>query len=203
MSTSVKAPESVPPTPPAKKGMQSSTKLVIGIFAFLGLSVISVVLGLFGLFQVSSVVDDEQPPVLETPIADGEWFAFVTVGTDESGAIVPGVDLAEMLSGQEAHDAAVEAGVITEDEDLPNDFFIRNEAVVLELMKFSDDAEIKVISAVDVSSYVDVTAEQLVALYNGTYVGSEVYGVAVGQPIAMDIVVENGEIVSAVAVYLP
>ena len=32
-----------------------------------------------------------------------------------------------MLTGQEAVDAAVEAGYIAPGEDLPNDYFIRNE----------------------------------------------------------------------------
>lgn len=42
----------------------------------------------------------------------------------DSGALT--LEPAEMLSGEEARRAAVEAGVIAEGEDLPNDFFIRD-----------------------------------------------------------------------------
>lgn len=37
------------------------------------------------------------------------------------------IDYAEMLTGDEARAAAVKAGVIAPDEDLPNDYFIRND----------------------------------------------------------------------------
>ncbi|MGB8359793.1 MAG: hypothetical protein WCE80_00170, partial [Acidimicrobiia bacterium] len=93
--------------------------------------------------------------------------------------------------------------VISSDEDLPNDFFIKNDAVVLGSMHFSDNAVIEVISADDVSTHIAVTADELWALFNGTYVGGEVYGVAVGEPIPMDVTIEDGVIISAVAVYLP
>lgn len=37
------------------------------------------------------------------------------------------IDYAEMLTGEEARDAAIEEGLIGPDEDLPNDYFITNE----------------------------------------------------------------------------
>lgn len=183
--------------------MQTSTKWIIGIVGFFALLAITAVLSLLAFFPLTRVEGESPEPVVEAPIADGDWFAFLTVGTDENGEITVGVDLADLLTGQEAHDAAVDAGVITEDEDLPNDFFIKNDAVVLELMQFGSDADIRVISANDVSSHIEVTPEQLAALYNGTYVGGEVYGVAVGEAIPMDVTIVDGEITSAVAVYLP
>lgn len=184
--------------------MKTSTKWIIGIVGFALVAALAAALGVISLlFPVQRVVDGSPEPVVEAPIADGDWFAFVTVGEDETGAITLGVDLAEMLTGQEAHDAAVEAGVISPDEDLPNDFFIKNDAVVLESMHLSDSAVIEVISADDTSTHIDVTPQQLAALFNGTYVGGEVYGVAVGEPIPMDVTIEDGEVTSAVAVYLP
>jgi len=194
----------LPEQQPAQRGMKTSTKWIIGIVGFVLVAALAAVLGVISLiFPVERVVDGSPEPVVEATIADGDWFAFVTAGEDETGAITIGVDLADMLTGQEGHDAAVDAGVISPDEDLPNDFFIKNDAKVLELMHFSDDAVIQVISADDVTAHLDVTPEQLAALYNGTYVGGEVYGVAVGEPVPMNVTIEDGVITSAVAVYLP
>ena len=46
----------------------------------------------------TSVSDPEPVPALP----DGEMFAMVTIGSDETGATTLGVDVAEMLSGEEA-----------------------------------------------------------------------------------------------------
>lgn len=143
-----------------------------------------------------------EPPVVPA-IPDGEWFGLVTVGEDEVGAVTLGVDLAEMLTGQAAHDAAVEAGVIAEGEDLPNDFFIDNPESVLELMHLDDSAAITVLSGVNVANSLLIDAEQLVDLFEGDYVGPPVYGVLAGHPIAMNLVVTDGVVTSASAIYLP
>lgn len=142
-------------------------------------------------------------PSGEQPLADGEYFAYVTVGEDESGAITLGVDLAEMLTGEEARLAAIEAGVIEEGEDLPNDFFIDNPEMVLELVHIADDAEITVISGTDTNQAITIDAAQLGALYEGTYSGEAVYGIVAGLPIAMDLVIDAGVVTEAHAVYLP
>ena len=87
----------------------------IGTLALVALGAVILVLALFSWFPFQ---DDElgtpEPGSAVPAIADGDWFGFVTVGRDESDAITLGVDLAEMLTGQKAHDAAVEAGVITD-----------------------------------------------------------------------------------------
>jgi hypothetical protein len=146
-------------------------------------------------------------PTTEAPgepaLADGEYFGFVTVGRDESGEITLGVDLAEMLTGEEAREAAVEAGDIEEGEDLPNDFFIANPDIVMELVDIADDAEITVISGSDTSQSITVDTVQLESLYEGTYSGDAVYGIVAGQPIVMDLVIEGGVVTEAHAVYLP
>jgi hypothetical protein len=149
----------------------------------------------------------QPPPTTETPgepaLPDGEYLAFVTVGKDETGEIVLGVDVAEMLTGEEARQAAVDAGVIGEGEDLPNDFFINNPEVVLELVSLAPDAEITVISGTDTSQQVAIDAQRLLALYEGTDTGEPVYGIVAGQPIVMDLVIEGGVVTEAHAVYLP
>ncbi len=207
MSISTKVPE--PATTPAPTGMKTSTKWIIGIVSVFAALAVAAMLGVLALFPLQRVDDgDPDPvvnpePVVEASISDGEWFGFVTVGRNESGALILGIDLADMLTGQAAHDAAVDEGIITEDEDLPNDFFIKNDESILELMNLSDDAIIEVVSADDVSKHIVITADQLEALYEGTYVGSDVYGVASGQPIAMDVTIDNGEITHLKATYLP
>lgn len=137
------------------------------------------------------------------PIPDGEHFALVTVGEDESGEITLGIDLAEMLTGEEAREAAVEEGFIEEGEELDTDFYISNPDGVQELMHLAPDAEILVISGNDTSQHVQVDVETLQTLYDGTYVGDPIYGIAPGVPIAMDLVIEDGLVTEAHAVYLP
>lgn len=207
--------------------MQTSTKWIVGILGLLALS--SVVLGLavLGLFfpvrgesgdgggptagteapAVPTTEDGGPAPGTEAPgvpaIPDGEWFGLVTVGEDETAEATLGVDLAEMLTGQAAHDAAVEAGVISEGEELPNDFFIDNPESVVELVHFTDSPAITVLSGDDPGERLVVDVSQLVALFEGSYVGPPVYGIPAGEPIVMDLVIRDGLVASADAVYLP
>lgn len=173
-----------------------------GIALAIGVLLVFALIGWYsGVF--SSGEDEPQPPDVVAPIADGEWFAMVTVGTDEAGAVTLGVDLAEMLGGEEARLAAVEDGVIEEGEDLPNDFYIRNPEVVYELMHFSDAPRVEVISAVDPGSTLSISPDDLLAIYSGERVDDSVYGIVAGQPIAMDLTIRDGAIAQAAAVYLP
>lgn len=48
------------------------------------------------------------------------------------------VDTAEFLTGEEANEAAVEDGVIAEGEEMPNDFYIRNQDPKLENLTLGD-----------------------------------------------------------------
>lgn len=139
----------------------------------------------------------------EQPIADGTWFAFVTVGEDETGEMTLGVDLAEMLSGEEARAAAVEDGLIAEGEDLPNDFYIDNDEQVLELIQVAEGAQFALISGDDISERVLVDAPVLAEVYEGTYSGDPLYGVPAGTPIAMEVTISDGLVSGAEAVYLP
>lgn len=137
------------------------------------------------------------------PIADGEWFAMVTVGTDESEEMTLGVDLAEMLTGEEARLAAVEDGVIAEDEDLANDFYIDNDETVLELLEVTDDVRFLLISGSDTSEQIAVDGDAMARLWDGSYEGDPIYGIVPGSPIAMNVTVTDGLVSRAEAVYLP
>jgi hypothetical protein len=61
-----------------------------------------------------------------TAIASETTFGWLSSFEGRNGTTILGVDQAEMLTGQEARDAAREDGVIGENEDLPNDYYIRN-----------------------------------------------------------------------------
>lgn len=139
----------------------------------------------------------------EPGLEDGTWFAFVTVGEDEDGAMTLGIDLAAMLTGEEAREAAVEDGAIAEGEELPNDFYIDNDDVVLELLHAAEDARFVMISGEDVARRVQVDASLFAEIWEGTYSGDPLYGVAAQTPMAMDVVVADGLVTEATAVYLP
>ena len=151
----------------------------------------------------TSVPPTSAPPATEAPLEDGEHFGLVSVGVDESDEIVLGIDLAEMLTGEEAREAAVEEGFIEEEEELDTDFYISNPEQVMELVPIAPDAEITVISGTDTSQEIVVDAATFKTLYDGTYTGDPLYGIAVGQPIAMDLVIEDGMVSEAHAIYLP
>lgn len=147
--------------------------------------------------------DPGEGPEPVPAIDNGDWFALVIVGEDESGATTLGVDLADMLTGEEARQAAIADGVIGEDEDLPNDFYIDNPDEVYELLHFSEEPEIVVLSGSDPGEKLRIEVDQLAALYEGEYVGEPVYGILPHQPIAMSVTVADGTIVIASMVYLP
>ncbi len=139
----------------------------------------------------------------EPALEDGTWIAYVTVGEDQDGAMTFGIDLAEMLSGDEAREAAVEDGAIAEGEDLPNDFYIDNDDVVLELLHAAEDARFVMISGEDVAEKIQMDAPLFAEVYDGTYSGDPLYGVVPQTPIAMDVIVSGGLVTEAAAVYLP
>lgn len=140
------------------------------------------------------------PPAEEGPghdLADGETFAWVR-GLTGDGLLV---DPAEFLSGEEARQAAVEAGVIEEGEDLPNDFFILDESDETSVVPLADAAEYALLLFED-GSPVETTVDydEFVAALDGS--NPDVYGVMDGV-IPATITIEGGEIVSIVQAYLP
>ena len=64
----------------------------------------------------------------ETRLPDGtiKGMGFIDAAREEGGVRRLAIDYAELLIGEEAGQAAIEAGVIDPDEDLPNDYFVRN-----------------------------------------------------------------------------
>lgn len=144
--------------------------------------------------------DDPHP---ENALPDGKMFAFVSVGTDDSGVTTVGVDPAEMLTGEAARRKAVEDGVIAEGEDLPNDFYIANDNVTKQLVQLADGALITVISGDDTTKRLEIDLATLETLWDGSYTGQAVYGIVPATPIAMDLTVVDGIVTEAGEVYLP
>lgn len=84
----------------------------------------------------------EPEPVLE----DGRHIVFIVsikTGTDPMRIRF---DLAEMLTGEEANEAAVEDGVIAPGEPVPNDYYIRNENPKLRKLPIADAAKVKIVN---------------------------------------------------------
>ena len=140
-----------------------------------------------------------------TAPADGNVFGFVTLDSSPGEPhVLLLVDVADLLNGSEAHQAAVAAGVITEDEELPNDVFVVDSGATVSLPMF-DDATITVQAA-----GADGTLEPLVLgpadLYeavDGMVGGVALYGVIPGEPLPMTLTVHDGAVVAAVMEYLP
>lgn len=184
--------------------MKTSTKIILVIGGLLVL-LLGAVGGAIALFLPADVVvtgTGDDPVPVEDQLADGDWFGFVTV-TREGDTIALGIDIAELLTGQAAHDAAVDAGVITEDEELPNDMYIVDEGARVFRHSLDPSAVVRVLDGSEPWVQVDVSRSELLALYDGTYTGTPVYGIAPGSPIAMDVTISGGVVTSATAVYLP
>ena len=137
---------------------------------------------------------DERPT---HDLVNGETFAWVR-GLTGDGLLV---DPAEFLSGEEARQAAVEAGVIEEGEDLPNDFFIRDESDETSVVPVAEAAEFALLLFEDGSPVeTPVDYAEFVAALDGS--NPDVYGVMDGV-IPATVTIEGGEIVSVVQAYLP
>lgn len=133
-------------------------------------------------------------------------FGYVRSFEESDGATVIGVDEAQMLTGLEAVAAARADGVIGADEDLPNDFYIRN----------PDDSTIQLSVSPDVvvtlqACYPDgecVTTEQVDGDTWSVLLGSEDdpglawqwYGAGA---LPYDFTIDNDVVVAAHEVYLP
>lgn len=138
----------------------------------------------------------DPPPALP----EGESFAFIT-GVDASGLLV---DLAEMLSGEEARRAAIEDGVILEGEDLPNDFYIRNHAMTSWLSTLGEEAVYTVLTF-DADGQIvesEISHSSLRALWDDPEQAADVYGFA-PDSFPVTLTVEDGLITGLAQVYLP
>lgn len=112
---------------PTRTGPRGTRIAVIAVIAVLALGTGMATLIGFGVLTLVPVATVEQPdhspaPIPMPALPDGEMFAWIT----GVGDLMVTVDPAQMLSGEPAHEAAVEDGIIAPGEDLPNDYYIVN-----------------------------------------------------------------------------
>ena len=76
----------------------------------------------------SSTTTTEALSSAETRLPNGNirGMGYIDKVWESGGVRHISIDFAEMLTGEEAKKAAIEAGELAPDEDLPNDYFIRN-----------------------------------------------------------------------------
>lgn len=144
------------------------------------------------------IVDPSDPDGPSHDLEDGETFAWVK-GVTGDGLLI---DPAEMLSGEEAREAAVADGFIQPGEDLPNDFYIRNPDDATSAVLPAQEAEYSLLMLDSGGSPQpsDVTYDKLAAVLNGDT--SQVYGVVDGE-LPATVTIEDGMVVKIAQVYLP
>jgi len=139
-------------------------------------------------------------------LPDGELFAWVTLASNSADDhVVLRIDPAELLTGQAAHDAAVDAGVIAEDEELPNDVFIVDLDDATRTVAVDDDATVTVqVAPADAPlTTITVPTDRLYDIFGGAIDGGAVYGVVPGEPLPMRLTIAQGTVTAAEHVYLP
>jgi hypothetical protein len=82
----------------------------------------------------------------EPDLEDGRHFGYILEIDIEGDPPSIAFDLAEFLTGEEANEAAVEDGVISEGETVPNDYYIRNRNPMLRTLSLALDVSITVVN---------------------------------------------------------
>lgn len=195
----------IPSAPGRSSGRLPQVLLVLVVLAVLvGLGAVGVVASILPITRTTTGSGPDPIPAPALP--DGDQFAFVSVReAPPGGTVVVAVDTAELLTGEAAHAAAVAAGAISDDEELPNDVWIRNDDSTAVTAGLTPDQLVTVYasSADGILGERDVTAADLAAELTGTPTIPGVYGIVPGQPVPMQLTVRQGQIVAAAAVYLP
>lgn len=151
----------------------------------------------------TSTTSTTTPPTTTTTTGGGidEQFGFVRQVA--GGALV--FDPADMLSGSEAVAAARADGVIGADEDLPNDFYIRNtDATEARSLEVADGAEFLLIGFTSSGAITGqpVSYEQLAALFAGDADSSGLYGFIPGD-LPMHLSLSGDTVMGGSQQYLP
>lgn len=184
--------------------MNTSSKILstLAVVSILVLGIVGAAIALIlpGSRDVTGPGSTGDPTPVEDHLEDGEWFGFVSFD-DRDGSI--SIDPAELLTGDAAHDAAVEAGVISEGETLPNDMFIVNDDHRIRTHLFADGPVISVLDGNRPWETLQLTDSDLVALFEGTYAGDPVYGLSAAEPFPMTVTIADGLVTGASQVYLP
>jgi hypothetical protein len=154
----------------------------------------------------ASAATDPPGGIPQPALPDGELFAWVTLASNRADDhVVLRVDPAELLTGQQAHVAAVDAGVIGEDEELANDLFVVNRDDATQTVAVDDAASVTVqIAPADAPlATITVAAGRFYDIFDGAIDDRAVYGVLPGEPLPIRLTIARGTVTTAEHVYLP
>jgi hypothetical protein len=131
-------------------------------------------------------------PASTSALADGLHVARIVAIDAPVSAIE--IDLAEMLTGEEAIAAAREAGVIGPDEDLPNDFYVRDLDDAVHHVGIDRDAVVELVDCTAACQLVEVTLADFLAEravpFNAEYA-------------LFEITITDGRVTAVSEIYLP
>ena len=135
-----------------------------------------------------------------SPLPDGEHFGFLRAASNGTLEFDP----ADFLTGDAALAAAREEGIIGQDEDLPNDFYISNPETDTVELTVGDSAVFTLIGLDQADALVErpVLVDELKSLWSGSADSSRLYGFVPGD-LPMTVTLSDGLVVSAAQEYLP
>lgn len=147
------------------------------------------------------------PPPTESsepqgPVVDGRFFGDVLDLRRDEGRIVMLIDYAEFLTGEEAAEAAAEAG---QESPPPNDYFIRNVNPRLREIEVDTAAGVRINVCYpegECVTTVDVDSAQWLRLFEGDRTGIDYQWYGDGH-LPYWITIEGGRVVDIVEQYLP
>lgn len=170
-------------------------------------------IGAVAMWGVTDRTEALDAPPTDTPdgvpaeaIPDGQHFAFVThASAPDDEHVVIRTDPAEMLTGTAAHAAAVDAGFIDTDDELPKEIFIIDPDRRTQTIALHDDAVVivQVARAGEAPRPFEIRPDGLHDAFDGALEAGAVYGIIPGEPVPMTLTVERGFVVSAAQVFLP
>lgn len=129
-------------------------------------------------------------PAVDAPPAEGGSTGWLR---DRSAASIE-LDEAEMLSGEEAIDAARDDGQLPPDGELPNDFYIDDDSAAVTVLPVSQD--------VTVSLYVCTAGCELRDVDAQAFLRGEIDAYGGDEPL-VNVEVRDGAVVSIEEVYMP
>ena len=174
-----------PTVHPARR--QRLTRLVSGV-------VVLAVVALGGCGDDDTTADTTVPPTVEVP-AEGDQRELTARLTeiDTASASVE-LDEVDVLTGEEARQAAIEAGEIGADEDLPNDVWIRDDSDATERVPVDPEAVVWIYDCTGACERVQVDRD--------AFLRNEIQPFG-GDGAVWEITITEAMVTSLLEVYLP
>ena len=137
-----------------------------------------------------------------------EHAYVMDVETEDDGSYVLTIDSAQLLTGDEANQAAVEDGFIDEGGTVPGGYYIVNESSELEELVLDPDAPVALNVCLDDGECdvpVGVSAELWVDMLNGTIPDGQLDGFKwyLGGNLPYALILDSGTVVGIEEQYLP